>query len=47
MEEKMYTEKDLIDFGNYLLSGERGESIIHPQVRDKVNDVDILNWQDK
>lgn len=47
MEEKIYTEKDLIDFGNYLLSGERDESIIHSQVKDKVNDVDIRNWQDK
>lgn len=46
-QEKLYTEKDLVDFGSYLLSEERKQSIVHPQVSDQVNDVDIANWKDK
>lgn len=46
MNEKMYTEKELVAFGNYLLSDERKETIVHPQVKDKVNDVDLANWKE-
>jgi hypothetical protein len=40
---KEFTEKELISFGNYLLSNERNErvSVINKQV---VNDADFQNW---
>lgn len=40
-----YTEKDLISFGNYLLSEERKETIQDEELRDVVGDWDIANWK--
>lgn len=45
MNRKKYTEQDLVDFGNYLLSAERKGTIVHPHVENKVNDVDLENWK--
>lgn len=45
--ERLYTEKELVSFGNYLLSKEREETIIHDRVKDKVTDADIANWKEK
>lgn len=52
--EKTYTEKDLVDFGNYILSEERKEHFTdHENMEDKevrmqkVHNEDIENWKDK
>lgn len=45
--ERLFTEKELVDFGNYLLSKEREQTIINDQVKDKVTDADLANWKDK
>lgn len=41
---KQFTEKDMVDFGNYLLSKERQEKIENKDNVDKVHDVDLSNW---
>ena len=46
MEEKVYTEKDLVDFGNYLLSEKRNETIESEEMKSVVGDWDIANWSD-
>lgn len=46
MEEKIYTEKDLIDFGNYLLSEKRNETIESKEMKSVVGDWDIANWSE-
>lgn len=46
MEEKVYTEKDLVDFGNYLLSEERNKTIESEEMKSVVGDWDIANWSD-
>jgi hypothetical protein len=53
---KQYTEKDLVSFGNYLLSKERKQRIkvnktdiklAPPSLRaTEVQDADLANWQD-
>ena len=42
-----YTEKDLINFGNYLLSEKRKETIEDENLRDVVGDWDIRNWKNQ
>ena len=46
MEEKVYTEKDLVDFGNYLLSEKRNKTIESEEMKSVVGDWDIANWSD-
>jgi len=54
MEEKVYTKKDLVSFGLYLLSKERRDLFItHPEFTtdtlqerlSRVHDSDISNWE--
>lgn len=45
MAEKKFTEKDLVIFGNYLLSKDRKESISKGAPVEMVNDVDLEKWQ--
>lgn len=40
-----YTEKDLVSFGNYLLSEDRDATIESPEMKNVVGDWDIRNWQ--
>lgn len=47
MEEKMYTLKDLVSFGNYLLSEERNANIASEEAKKYVGDWDIANWKVK
>lgn len=46
MEEKVYTEKDLVDFGNYLLSEERNKTIESEEMKSVVGDWDLANWSE-
>lgn len=46
MEEKIYTEKDLVDFGNYLLSEKRNKTIESEEMKSVVGDWDIANWSE-
>lgn len=41
---KQFTEKDLVSFGNYLLSKERQESVSEEN-QNAVTDADLANWQ--
>lgn len=41
---KMYTEAELISFGNYVLSERRKEHIKEEHLIDVVGDWDIANW---
>lgn len=41
-----FTRKQLVSFGNYLLSEERNKTI-NPQVKGGVNHADIENWKVK
>lgn len=43
--EKKFTEKDLVSFGNYVLSEKRNESIENDEARKVVGDWDIANWE--
>ena len=45
MNEKKFTEKDLVSFGNYLLIEGRNKSIENNSLRGVVNDWDIANWK--
>lgn len=47
METILYSEEKLIEFGNYLLSEERDKTIEHEQLKDKVTDADLKNWEAK
>ena len=42
-----YTESGLVDFGNFLLSKDRLESIESEENKRFVHDVDLRNWEDK
>lgn len=44
---KQFTEKDLVDFGNYLLSSERQKTIKTKENIKKVHDCDIANFKSK
>lgn len=41
----MFTEKDLVDFGNYLLSEQREQSIKNKENIRKVHQEDIDNFK--
>lgn len=47
---KMYTEAELVSFGNYLLeqvySGERVRKIANPKLIRLIGDWDIANWKE-
>lgn len=45
--QKQFTEKDLVDFGNYLLSPERQKTIKTKENIKKVHDCDIANFKFK
>lgn len=38
-------EKDLVSFGNYLLSDQRKKTIIHPEAEKLVGHHDLENWK--
>lgn len=44
---KLYKEIDLVSFGNYLLSKYRDKTIENEQLKDKVTDADLKNWEAK
>lgn len=41
-----YSEKDLVAFGNFLLSDERKNNIVHVDNLNKVTDADLSNFKD-
>lgn len=43
-EKKIYTEADLISFGNYVLSDRRRKHIEEQHLIEVVGDWDIANW---
>jgi len=43
---KQFTEKDLVDFGNYLLSFKRKETIKKEVNKRKVHDCDLANFKE-
>lgn len=43
---RTYTEKELIEFGNYILSDER-KQLVSEDNRDMVHDADVANFTDK
>ena len=43
--ETTFTEKQLIDFGNYLLSKERKKMTV--KSHNEVSDADLANWKEK
>lgn len=47
LEHEQFTEKDLVDFGNYLLSFKRKETIKKEVNKRKVHDCDIANFKDR
>jgi len=40
----LYTEADLVSFGNYVLSEERSKTIVQG-TKDKIYDADLANWR--
>lgn len=42
----IFTEKDLVSFGNYLLSEARMNGL-QPEKRGAVHDADLFNWAAK
>jgi len=42
----LYTEADLVSFGNYVLSEERARLLIHGELYRIVHDADLVNWKD-
>jgi len=44
---KQFTEKDLVDFGNYLMSNERKRTIKTKENIKQVHDCDIANFKDR
>lgn len=47
MNMKTYTTLELVDFGNYLLSKEREETLIHETNKRAVTHADLENWEAK
>ena len=45
MDERKFTEADLISFGNYLLSDKRNDNMQNRESLTYVGDWDIANWQ--
>lgn len=43
---KLYKEIDLVSFGNYILSQDRDKTIENEQLKDKVTDADLRNWEE-
>lgn len=41
----LYTEANLVSFGNYVLSNERARTLIHADMNKIVNDSDLVNWK--
>lgn len=46
-QQKEYSKKDLISFGNYLLSETRSNRIKSKENLNRVGDWDIENWANK
>jgi hypothetical protein len=46
MEYRLYTEKELLDFGKYLLSKDRSNNVKNRLKKDKVSYSDLKNWED-
>lgn len=46
-EKKIYTEADLISFGNYVLSERRKKHIKEQHLIEVVGDWDIANWENQ
>lgn len=44
---KMYTEAELVSFGNYVLSERRKKHIEEEHLVNVVGDWDIANWKDR
>lgn len=44
---RCYKEKDLVSFGNYLLSTRRFMKIVNENLTNEVSDADISNWIDE
>lgn len=42
---KLYKEIYLVSFGNYILSKYRDNTIENEQLKDKVTDADLKNWE--
>ena len=42
----LYTEADLVSFGNYVLSDERTKRVIHDDMFKAVSDADLANWKE-
>ncbi|MDV3774026.1 hypothetical protein CMU14_13160 [Elizabethkingia anophelis] len=47
VDECKYEESELVDFGNFLLSKDRLESIESEENKRFVHDVDLRNWEDR
>lgn len=45
--EPTYNLKEMVDFGNYLLSKKRQEKLIDKKNKDVVWDADLANWHEK